>query len=48
MNKTAAIFTGNSNPKLVKEIVKYLKMPLGKALVSTFSEGEIQVKIDEM
>ncbi len=47
MNKTAAIFTGNSNPALAKEIVKYLKMTLGKALVGTFSEGEIQVKIDE-
>jgi len=47
MNKTAAIFTGNSNITLAKEIVKYLKMPLGKAMVTTFSEGEIQVKIEE-
>jgi len=47
MNKTAAVFTGNSNPSLAKEIVKYLEMPLGKASVDTFSEGEIQVKIDE-
>lgn len=47
MNKTAAIFTGNSNPALAKEIVNYLKMPLGKAVVSTFSEGEISVKIEE-
>jgi len=47
MNKTVAIFTGNSNITLAKEIVKYLKMPLGKALVTTFSEGEIQVQIEE-
>ncbi|MBU0759833.1 MAG: ribose-phosphate pyrophosphokinase [Candidatus Omnitrophica bacterium] len=47
MNRTAAIFTGNSNPALAKEIVKYLDMPLSKALVSTFSEGEIRVKIEE-
>ena len=47
MNKTATIFTGNSNISLAKEIVKYLKMSLGKALVTTFSEGEIQVKIEE-
>lgn len=47
MNKTAAIFTGNSNITLAKEIVKYLKMPLGKAMVTTFSEGEIQVQIEE-
>lgn len=47
MNRTAAIFTGNSNVALAKEIVKYLKMPLGKAFVSAFSEGEIRVKIEE-
>ena len=47
MNKTAAIFTGNSNPALAKEIVRYLKMPLGKVQVGAFSEGEISVKIDE-
>lgn len=47
MNKTATIFTGNSNPALAKEIVKYLKMSLGKILVGAFSEGEIQVKIEE-
>lgn len=47
MNKTAAIFTGNSNPALAKEIVKHLDMPLSKALVTTFSEGEIRVKIEE-
>ena len=47
MNKHAAIFTGNSNPLVAKEIVKLLKMSLGKASVSNFSEGEIQVRIDE-
>ena len=41
------IFTGNANPKLAKEICKYLKRPLGDALVTTFSEGEIRVKINE-
>jgi len=41
------IFTGNANPKLAQEICKYLKMPLGNALVTTFSEGEIRVKINE-
>jgi len=41
------IITGNANPKLAKEICKYLKMPLANALVATFSEGEIRVKIDE-
>lgn len=41
------IFTGNANPKLAKEICEYLKIPLGDALVTTFSEGEIRVKINE-
>ena len=41
------IITGNANPKLAQEICKYLEMPLGDALVTTFSEGEIRVKINE-
>ena len=47
MNKTASIVAGNSNMALTKEIVKYLKMPLSKAIVTVFSEGEIFVKIEE-
>lgn len=47
MNRTASIFTGNSNSELAKEICKYLNMPLGDALVSAFSEGEVRVKINE-
>jgi len=41
------IFTGNANPELAKEICEYLGIELGKALVSRFSEGEIQVKIEQ-
>ncbi|MBU1912256.1 MAG: ribose-phosphate pyrophosphokinase [Candidatus Omnitrophica bacterium] len=41
------IIAGNANPKLAQEICRYLKMPLSDALVTTFSEGEIRVKIDE-
>jgi len=47
MNRTATIITGNSNPLLAKEICQELHMSLGDALVSTFSEGEIRVKINE-
>jgi len=47
MNKTAAIFTGNANPELAKEIVECLNIPLAKAFVTSFSEGEIRVKIEE-
>ncbi|MFH1479520.1 MAG: ribose-phosphate pyrophosphokinase [Candidatus Omnitrophota bacterium] len=47
MNRTAAIFTGNSNPELAKEITRYLNMPLGRAFVGAFSEGETRVRIEE-
>ena len=41
------VFTGNANPALAKKIVDYLRMPLGKAFVTRFSEGEIFVRLDE-
>ena len=47
MNGELKIFSGNANIELAKKIAKYLKVPLGDALVSTFSEGEIRVKINE-
>ncbi|NQT90580.1 MAG: ribose-phosphate pyrophosphokinase [Candidatus Omnitrophica bacterium] len=39
------IFSGNTNPQLAKDICKCLKVKIGDALVSEFSEGEIKVKI---
>ncbi len=47
MNGKLKLFTGNANPTLAESIAKYLKLPLGDALVTTFSEGEIRVKINE-
>ena len=41
------IFTGNANPQLSAEVVDYLKVPLGKARVEQFSDGEITVEILE-
>lgn len=41
------IFTGNANPSLAEEIAQYLGVPLGVARVGRFSDGEIQVKINE-
>src|SRR5438552_5642801 len=41
------IFAGNSNPPLAAEISQYLKVPLGKATVDTFSDGESKVEIKE-
>jgi ribose-phosphate pyrophosphokinase len=42
-----SIFTGNSNLTLAKKICEYLHLPLGNARVETFSDGEIQIEIDE-
>lgn len=41
------IFTGSSNPKLAQEIAEILGVKVGEAKVSTFSDGEISVDINE-
>ncbi|MFP5505685.1 MAG: ribose-phosphate diphosphokinase [Gammaproteobacteria bacterium] len=41
------VFSGNANPQLALDIVNYLKLPLGKAVVDRFSDGEIMVEIME-
>ncbi|MHC8442032.1 MAG: ribose-phosphate pyrophosphokinase [Candidatus Eutrophobiaceae bacterium] len=41
------LFSGNSNPKLALAIASRLRMPLGKATVGRFSDGEIMVEIME-
>jgi len=41
------VFTGNANRELAKEVVKNLRLPLGKAKVDKFSDGEISVEINE-
>ncbi|MFQ5849834.1 MAG: ribose-phosphate pyrophosphokinase [Candidatus Binatia bacterium] len=41
------IFAGNSNLPLAREICRYLKVPLGKAGVETFSDGESKVEVKE-
>jgi ribose-phosphate pyrophosphokinase len=41
------IFSGNSNPLLANAISGYLSRPLGGAKVKRFSDGEIQIEIDE-
>ena len=47
LKKGLAIFSGNSNPVLTKKICNYLNLPIGNAKVKTFSDGEIQIEIDE-
>jgi len=41
------VFSGNSNTLLAQEISKELQIPLGKANVKKFGDGEIQVEIEE-
>ncbi|MBM5812232.1 MAG: ribose-phosphate pyrophosphokinase [Gammaproteobacteria bacterium] len=42
-----AVFTGNANPLLAQGIARHLNVPLGRAIVGRFSDGEIQVEIME-
>ncbi len=46
-HKQMKIFAGNANPKLAEEICRYLGIQMGDGEVRKFSDGEIQVKIDE-
>ncbi|MDH5544728.1 MAG: ribose-phosphate diphosphokinase [Gammaproteobacteria bacterium] len=39
------VFTGNANPQLTRDIAHFLSLPLGKAHVDKFSDGEITVEI---
>ncbi len=41
------LFAGNANPGLATEIAQTLGVPLGKAMVGRFSDGEINVEIME-
>ncbi|UCD89302.1 MAG: ribose-phosphate pyrophosphokinase [Desulfobacterales bacterium] len=41
------VFSGNSNTELSKKICDYLHVPLGGGKVKRFSDGEIQIEIDE-
>jgi len=41
------VFSGNANRPLAEAVCHELNVPLGKALVSRFSDGEVQVEIEE-
>jgi len=41
------IFTGNATPDLALNVSSHLNIPLGKATISTFSDGETMVEILE-
>jgi len=41
------VFSGNANLELAQSVVNYLNIGLGNAIVSRFSDGEVQVEIME-
>jgi len=47
MDKELKLFSGNANPALAREICGHLGISLGEATVSSFSDGEIRVRIEE-
>lgn len=41
------VFCGNSNRDLANRIVEYLEMPLGRAMIKRFADGEVNISISE-
>src|SRR5690606_37178587 len=46
-DRNLLIFSGNANRPLAQAVCRELGVRQGKALVSTFSDGELQVEIEE-
>jgi ribose-phosphate pyrophosphokinase len=46
-SETLSLFSGNANAVLAHEIARHLRLPVGRAAVSRFSDGEINVEIME-
>lgn len=44
---TMMIFNGNANPELTRNISSFLQIPIGRATVGTFSDGETMVEIHD-
>jgi ribose-phosphate pyrophosphokinase len=42
---TMAVFAGNANPQLAQDIARHLMVPLGRASVGRFSDGETTVEL---
>ena len=41
------VFSGSGNLELAQSIAKHLGLPLGRAIITRFNDGEISVKYDE-
>jgi len=44
---TISVFAGNANPLLAQEITRHLHLPLGRAHVGRFSDGEVNAELME-
>src|ERR1022692_4692372 len=42
-----AVFAGNAHPLLAQEITRHLHVPLGRAHVGRFADGEVNVELME-
>ena len=47
MSRELKLFSGSANPALAHAICGYLGIRMGEATVSSFSDGEVRVKIEE-
>ena len=47
LDEGTMVFSGNANLALSKEVTSYLNVGLGKATVGRFSDGEINVEIND-
>jgi ribose-phosphate pyrophosphokinase len=47
MPNNLMVFSGNANPELAQKVAKWLGIPLGRADVKKFSDGEVYVELNE-
>lgn len=47
VSNSLMVFSGNANTKLALSVTQHLNIPLGRATVNRFSDGEVAVEINE-
>lgn len=47
VSNSLMVFSGNANPKLALSVTQHLNIPLSRATVNRFSDGEVAVEINE-
>ena len=46
-SQSITLFTGNANPALAHDIARHLMLPIGRASVGRFSDGEVNIELME-